>query len=949
MADDPNKSDKPVNGKVPKHLSDVFGQRDYNVDYAHLVTKQSAATIKERLDAVEDIKALATTPAMRQTIDENLTYVQGELDTEIDRLESIHTPKYNENLASSIETYTKHRNVNSRTTTLSGKARFGRAAQTHRDRYLPTEQLEERNRILMEEQGQIGELMAGQARDLGAGDEAKSVLGVNAKRVGAIDEEIAFNKRLMKTQSRQGLSTEKLTNRGQDLDEAISDFLAKKGIERKVDSGDVKSYDEESKKMGYMRSNRNKLQEKYNDAIDEGSDMAGIFAEKLKKANDALDTQTKIVKRMSDKGMDQNDLVGKFGAKDVVAGLAFAGASVANVARNTNSIMGNQDITQMNNRAAFAAEGNRLYGKAESALLNNDVDAAMELATMPGFAKKYADRNRKIAHTTGWTAAAGNAIGNIGGGALKGVGIGTAAGAGLAVIAAPFTAGASLAAAPALMAMGAKIGGTIGGLSGASDTAAEMSNLAYGNVGADASLRSIQAIQNLDAQSRKIKTHEMQKYYSQHLNAYKGGMGLGNAQASGMSTALTDEATLAELAATGIDLDQSVQLGSMLKMAGNFGGAGAGINMIKSAGVAGQKGIMGREEYMTAATRMVAMGGSNEELQKIISAGMDNSKNIMQMVDASTQMSAGLASLGVAGTGTTSKMLSAAVQEYKGMGINENLATGTAAAAMANLSKGMRSKGMTFGNVIERAKLRGTRGLEDADVFQMNALSELSLEEMAILREGEKEGQRLASRKGIKDLIYNKDGSNKAGVMDSVANAALKGVLVDVGGVETSNEMIRKARAGEEFTQRENAVANQAGTDQVAMRRAYSSVADPIDKNDKKINGEDAERLKGEKKVSQFSGGKKFGEEYFGKDAFKGIEGLMTAIGEMDGQEFHDKVVESANKFEQPVIKFGEHVTEMGRILKVHKETLGKMGEDRAPGEPIVNPKIPGEDKPINK
>ena len=182
-------------------------------------------------------------------------------------------------------------------------------------------------------------------------------------------------------------------------------------MQERVESGDVKSYSEEFKKMEHIRANRNKLQDDYNDAIENGSDMASIFAQKLSKANDALDEQVRLVKTMSDKGMDRGgDFFGKYGA--AIQGLAFAGNAAANIAGNVKVMAVDQDLSQMNNRAAFAAMGNRMYGRANEAVYNNDVDAALEVASSFGTAADLINTNRKIANTAGGIGVAGRAIGN---------------------------------------------------------------------------------------------------------------------------------------------------------------------------------------------------------------------------------------------------------------------------------------------------------------------------------------------------------------------------------------------------------------------------------------------------------------------------------------------------------------------------------------------------------
>lgn len=916
MSDDVNKSNKKINGKAPRHIEEAFAAREEAVDYGSLASRDDVGKLANRLEEKESrLHSIAD-----KSSDE---YKHAEqdfqlADYQLEEKMGGYAQRYNDQLANTISTYTKTKNIDQRTTTMSSQQRFIKEAKSNKDLYLPTEQLQGRNQTLMEEATMLGTELAGRSRGLGR-EELPDSLKEKSNRITSIQDEIALNKRIQKEQSRQGLSTEKLTNRGEDLNLTAQQFIEKKSLEQKVDSGNVKSYKEELSSLKEAQFNRNKLQEDYNSAIEDGGSMASTFAEKLKQANDALDTQTKIVKRMSDKGMDKDGGVGGFFNKHgaMLQGAAFVGTSVANVARNVKTIAVDQDITQMNNRAGFAALGNQMYNKAEQAVMNDNVDSAVDLLTTPDFAKQYADRNRKIAHKAGWTSSIGDSIGNIAGGIAKGAMIG--GGVGLAV--------AGIGAIP-----GAIGGGIIGGVSAASSSVTSMTNLAYGNDGAAASFASDAAIKNLSAEARKIKTYQMQKYYNQNLNTYEGGMGLGNSQAAGMQGELTDTATLDKLALTGIGANQATRLSSMLRSAGDFGGAKAGVSILESAGKAGQSGTMGREEYLGAAARMISMGGSNDDLQDIITKGMDNSKNISQMVDASMQMSAGLASMGVSGIGTTQDMLSASVKDLLGIGVNENIATGTALSSMQNLSESFQTKGMTFGNIIERAELKRTKGLESANVHQMNSLSELSLEDIAVLRKGGAGGRRLASRKGIKDLVYNQDGTAKNGVMDSIAGAALKGAITDASGTQFAESMINKTKSGKDFTQEENAIANAIKTDQIAMRRTYSSETGNITKKEAQLNGAGSEVIKRSREAKEIASGEGSAKSLGGESAYKNIENMMAAVNEaINPKEFSETVSRAAKDFEIPVLKFGEHVTAMGKILSKHSEILQSMGESRGP------------------
>lgn len=736
-----------------------------------------------------------------------------------------------------------------------------------------------------------------------------------AAEIGAEEHKMALAEKTMGILKKQG------------DDPASQAQEAEKYIQRYEKQERIKEGEINAGKKGYTQGDIDQQRAKLGKSLKELTENFDGTKKSLEKHQLEVKNITKKLAELDDreigvKNKGGGGFIGKYGA--IIEGAAFAGNAIANMAGNYNKMYATQDITQMNNRAQFAAEGNRQYFLAERAVMGEDVDAAFELATSPQFEKEFAKMAKNTANTTGVIGAVGRSIGNIGGGGMKGAAIGLAAGIALA----PFTGGASIP-------IATKIGAGIGMASGASDSAAEFTDIGYGNVGAEASFRAIQSVRKLNEQERKIKTYEIQKFYSQGMNTYRKGAGI--ADAGGMQEALMDNETLLNLANAGVSATRATNLLPILKNAGEFGGAGAGIGMIESAGRAQQKGIMSREDYISSAARLVAAGGDNDDLQDIITKGMENAKNINQMVEASIQMSAGLSNLGVSGIDSTQNMLSASVQDYMNLGVNKNLATGAALSNMQALSGAMQSKGMTFGNMMERAGLRRIKGLEGASVFQMNRLSEMSLEQVATLRGGGKEAKNLARELGIDNLVLDKQGNIKAGMMDQIADQALKGAITDTGGVQYYRSMIKKARSGEAFTPEERAVAKQLGSNEIAMRRLYSSEADTTYGKGSQMNGSKTEITQAKKEASQIAGGAKFAEEFFKSDAFTGIEKMMESIGEVSGKEFHKNVVQAAKDFEGPVVKFGENVGLMEKILNKHAENLRLMDENRAPTTSSVN------------
>jgi hypothetical protein len=862
----------------------------------------------------------------------------------VDAMRPAETTRANRQLSKAIQTKTRFGNVNTRTTTQAGSAAIGRMVKEDPSQmYRPTEQIEARNKQLMEQVENLGADMAQKARGLDPEQDAEKALKADTTKIAGIEQEIAFNKRLLRQQNRSGLSTEKLISRGEDLETGIDQFLKNRDIKQQVDRGEVKSFKEEMSDLQSVRNKRNKLQDQYNDAIEKGSKSAAEFAKKLAQANDELDSQSRKVKRMTEKGMDQEGNRGK----GIMQTIGYVGQKVANIAENLQAGIVGTDIRQMRNRAAFAAEGNRQYKLAEDAVFGENVDAMIELMSSPQAEAAYAKENRQITHALKGVAVAGRGVNNMISGGIQGMSEGDLL-AGVMGMGKTGKGGADFIAGPNGVSKVGKMGkfmnlfkkvsptkyvemltGGLGAMEGASSTFVEAMDLTKGNVGADVTFQSMGAMRELQKQTRFIPTFEMQKFFSQQRSIYNNAQGLGNASASAMSGALMDTAdggTLDQLAKAGIRASEAAAMLPMFKQAGTLGDTSI-VRAMTTAGSVAQRGIMGKEDYLGAAARLTAAGGSDKDLQDIITKGMENAKNINQMVDASIQMSAGLAQMGVSGVGAMQDALSAQVQGYMGLGVNKNLATGTAVANLTNLSNRMKETGMNFGNIYETAQLRGIEGLEGASVAQMEQLRGLGIEQLTTLRGGGKQAQLLARRLGIDDLVM-KDGKMDQGLLKQITRASLSGSLINTGtGIDRFNDILDTIQSGGELSSKDRAILAQMGTDEESLktaaginRKINTKEIDTFDK----IKGFFTDVTKGQKERSQIKGGQ---ENPYGLN-FEDIEKGFAAIADKTGKEFHDKVMGSAESFRPMIMDFGTHVENFGKIVGVSKNLLKKAGSD---------------------
>lgn len=893
----------------------------------------------------------------------------------IDIMRPIEASKANIQLSKAIQTKTRFGNVNTRTTTQAGSAAIGRMVKEDPSQmFRPTEEIESRNKQLIEQVETLGAEMSQKARGLDPDQEAEKSLKPYAAKISSIEQEIAFNKRLLRQQSRSGLSTEKLINRGEDLETGIDQFLKGKELKQQVDRGEVKSFKEEMADLQNIRNKRNKLQDQYNDAIEKGSKSAIEFAKKLSEANDQLDIQSRKVKHMSDKGMDQEGQRGK----GIMQAVGYMGQKVANISENLLAGIVGSDIRQMRNRAAFAREGNRQYQLAEKAIFGEDVDAMIELTTSPQAEAAYAKENREITHVLKGAAIAGRGINNVISGGIQGasegdilsstIGLGKSGKARANFIAGP-NGISKVSRIDMLKSLFTQVSpakylqmatGALGAIEGASASFPEAMDYVKGSIGADVTFQSTGGIRELQKQTRFIPTYEMQKFFNQGRSIYNNAQGLGNQVANQMSGSLmntADGGALDQLAKSGIRASEAAAMLPMFQQAGALGDTDI-IRAMTSAGQVAQRGIMGREDYLGAAARLTAAGASDKDLQDIITKGMENAKNINQMVDASIQMSAGLAQMGVSGAGAMQDALSAQVQGYMGLGINNNLATGTAVASLTNLSNRMKETGMNFGNIYELAQLRGISGLEGASVAQMEQLRGLGVEQIATLRGGGKQAQLLARRLGIDDLVMQ-DGKVNQGLLKQITRASLSGSLINTGtGIDRFNDILDTIESGGQLSSKDRAILAQMKTDEESLRTTMGVTRkgekepnsfESFISGFKKIMGAETDVTKAQKERGQIKGGK---ENIYGLD-FEDIEKGFAAIADKTGKEFHDKVLGSAEAFRPMIMDFGVHVQNFGKIVGASKNLLKRAGSDEtatlSKDEINGNEKVKSKEKNIQK
>jgi hypothetical protein len=143
-----------------------------------------------------------------------------------------------------------------------------------------------------------------------------------------------------------------------------------------------------------------------------------------------------------------------------------------------------------------------------------------------------------------------------------------------------------------------------------------------------------------------------------------------------------------------------------------------------SAGKARLSGQLGTEQFAALGGALTDVGGKYGDLDKTLSeavkTGMDNSKNITQMVQATVSLSQRDAASGLALSTGTGALLTSAIGATSVQNMPENMRVQAAATAMGNYEQMTTHRGVNFQSVMEFAKLR--RAAPDMSVVEQENL-----------------------------------------------------------------------------------------------------------------------------------------------------------------------------------------------------------------------------------
>lgn len=749
MAEDDNKSNK-VN-KSNKSINGISS--DY---YENLEIKRTAELSKSTPKQQELQQRLERT---QEELVERLMQVNGQSSSEsqaqinvlssrasklqeaISQADEYQISKVNEDIASGLERYTRPQDINTRTTTVSRSYSLGRDIRSNRALIgsTPTEQLENRIQQNIARVSELGSYQAEDIRSIGSGA-ATTEMENRAKEMQALERKIAEDKKTIAIQVKEGLTSEKQFYQSKELETRVRGYLGHRELEGRVAGGEFGSLEENVKKLSEMLDAASEAVKKFEEVTSESSsateeDRKRAFTEKEKAQQD--------LKR-------QYDIVGMFRG----GGGGDRGTILSNVssyAGGAASVIGNigvtQEIKNLSLRSSYANVVNDMYLRSEKAAMGGDLNAALSFANIDAIESKRKELS---------TSRAGSAM-------LEILASGTAA-------------------------IGAGYVGNAGGVAaGAANAINTTADLASGNLQAAAGLQGIQAMQALDESTRFIRTRQMQSYYNIGLSSYQSAAGLGGGGRGMQSSLLSDRGLANSLAGAGVSIQDAIQLMPMLGEAGAFSSA-QGLDVMRGAGSAMQRGQMSREAYVSSAAAIMGAGGASGDLETIIQnamqRGMDNSKNISQMVSATLSLNANIAKSGVGAVSELEKMMNISASNLSKFGLDKNLITPMAQAGLSNVDTMLRSTDINFGNVSEMSML--TRTFSGASIDQIQQLATMGIGDIGLLKgalgKDESSLKKLRAQMeaaGTSSLLFNEEGRLMEDKASSLIDMNMKSMVIN--------------------------------------------------------------------------------------------------------------------------------------------------------------------------
>jgi hypothetical protein len=737
VADGVNSSGKPKNGVIPKTLQEIEAERERRLAQINERRQSGHKDISEAIGSLKEDLTYASNAQERLKVIEQISAssnlrerVNGRADEDIATQSGI--------MADRISTYTKERNVNERTTTMSSSAKYFKEAKNNPMLSIPTEVLEQRIAggigSINTMGSELGEEVRGSRRALGQDFYNK------AQQISNTEEEVALLKRVKSQQSRSGLSTEKIYNTFGDTLSSGREGLNVLGDRRIIDAvkgGKHGTLEEETDKL---KSTLDKLEktfsdyqessEKYaQDQTDANKKLLDASLDKLKADEKAVEDQKKIVRA--------TDVYGGRGGASGLGDKFEQGANIAkSVVGGIGGMMVDDQISEMRLKAAAGQTAVTQFNRVNAGI-GGDMRSLLAETSSAAFVKDFSDsmRSRQLAVS----------VGEVGADAAGTIGTGLKAGA-------------------EGFLKGGKVGAIKEGVSAASGEAINTVRKGYQvGIGLPQTVKAMEAWnagEQFAGVSNEIKAQMLQAVYDQSQAGYNASIGAGGA-AGAIESTLTDNFYLKSMAEQGMSPGQSAQLTALA--VGAVGGDESKTSLALKAAKAQSRGLTSAEQFIGMAGQMSGAGGTGADLESImakaVEAGVGNAKNIQQMVSATVALSSNMAKSGIAGASASGNLLAGMVGDLTKGGMDPNVAMISAESQLQLRSQMDSTSGMQIGDIHKFKELK--KAFPTASTVQLDVMSTLTQEQLQALSENPAEAKKMGLGSQIKT---SKDANTIGGI-----------------------------------------------------------------------------------------------------------------------------------------------------------------------------------------
>lgn len=737
MADDVNKSGKSVNGSTPKSIKEIQAERERRLNDINQKRASAHSEISRNIEDFKDDYTYAAGAEERAEALEGIKNQAGQRGV-VNARAAVDMAAQNKIIADRLSTYTKERNVNQRTTTQSNYTRYFQQARNSDMLSVPTEVLEQRIAAGTAEINSLGEGLSNAVRGSNRGLESE--FNSYGGKIGEREDEIALLKRVKAQQARQGLSTEKIYNTFENTvnsGKAGLDILTNRGITNAAKEGKFGSLEEETDKLKSILSRLESTFTEYQEASERytadqsevNKKALDISLKKLENEEKAVENQKKIVRAV--------DTYGGGGGGGTGAAFAQYGAHMRSMIGSGMGIDIDDKIMEMRLKAETGSTAVDQFNRVNSGI-GGDMRSLLRESTSQEFIKAFSDNMRSKATRQGVYNTIADGVSTVG--------------TGIDVLSGDANP----------MAIGSAAMGTI--RSG--------SQVFRGLPQTAKAMEAYRAGQDFAGVANEIPAQLLQAVYDQQMAAYSGTMGLGGAAQAAEAT-LMDKQSLGNFAKAGLTPAQAASLTSM--SSGALGGAEAATSVARRAGEMSQTRLVSAEQYIGMAGQLAGAGGGSADLEEImknaVAAGMDNAKNIQQMVSATVGLSANMAKMGISGTNSSASVLSATMASIGG---DKNIAA-LAAESMINKRAAMDASGdINLGNVIESRELRGLDS--QMSPAQLMMMQKLTPQDYQAIVDG---GRDAAAKFGL-GSVFDRGGSD-AFIKGSKISAKATGINLGLG------------------------------------------------------------------------------------------------------------------------------------------------------------------------